>query len=363
MIEVNTNPSEKQEGFHSTQYKGLQDILRLQEDTLGSRYVVFADINKTIEREDISNIALYTTIEDNRLGFVNVTSLSLREVVDLIRSRRIRAPHALAVKNGTRIYRVKDALVFKNNPSDISAEDFVEDEVYKENIERLGFAKEDLLKSTQQNFFPMVREEFPNINIDFQKEDRGENWKKWGIIEDPYEVVCDLEIPLEAYDDVSTAFLEFARGHYTEYSVFLMQNGEDLEKKIIKYGLFVLPKGIGKDTAINYLFNGVQATGGLFAGDSENDASAIFGDYGKYSDRIFRAIVGGASQTLLDRVRQHESFKRGFNRSWKKININGAIVPIYVESHSLVGPESLNYAVRNAVRLVRMLANRQALIG
>lgn len=349
MIESKFTP--EQDNFPSSPYTKLLNILDVQQNTSGTRYIVFADINKTTERSDTDNKSLYETLKNHRLGFVNVTSLSLREVIGLINDNIIQIPHAIATKNGTRIHATTPTAFIKH-PKEIAMEDFVEDMQYAGRIKNSGFKKEELLSTTKQAFFPSVHEVFPAIDIDLQKEDRGNNWQTWGIIEDPFEVVCDVTIPNDISSATAEKFLQLAKDYYQGKNLFLLNNGKDKSGTTVKYGLFILPSGVGKDTALHYLFKKAQASGALFAGDSENDASALLGDYEQDAGRILRVVVGGASDELLTYVDRHAEAPRG-RRNWKRLSLTDNQTLIYIEQGDLLGPASLNRAVSQAIKVAK----------
>lgn len=333
-------------------YASLHAALDAQERARGRRDIVFADINKTTERPGIDNVTMYATLHEFHLPFVNVTSRSLREVIAYINEAVIQPPHALAAKNGTRMYAIKPEALTKN-PKTITEEDFSVDVAYNAQIRASGFDKPRLLNEAPDRLFQPLQDSFQGLKIDFQIEDRGDNRYTWGEKEDPYEMVCDIEILSSLPVEVPAQLLERVKELYPDNSHFLMHNGINQATQAAKFGLFILPKGVGKDTPIRYLMTSLNATGGVFAGDSENDAAAFFGDYGDFEKRFARIVVGGAAARLSAHINTlDEHKKRG---SWRRLSVTGKPILLYEEQGGLLGPQSAEFAIRQALRIDRQL--------
>lgn len=339
MTEESHSPHERLDT--TSVYGVLQSTLSEQQRASGTRYVVFADINKTTELPGVNNTGLYETLTLHKLGFVNITSLSLKEVVGLIQTGVIQPPHAVSTKNGTIAYGLRETSIGK--PAEqITEDDFILDEEYKKMVEQSGFNKTDLLQDARMVFIPHLQEKFPGITIDFQTEDRGENWKTWGLKEDPYQLVFDIQTQqAKEAEDIHA----LATNYYPNKSIFLIHNGKNGNHK---YGLHILPSGIAKNTPIKHIYDQVQATGGIFAGDSENDAVALFGDYGEFGERLLRVVVGGASSKLLGRLEDMVRHPR--QGSWQRLTTNALL---YQERSDKLGPASLTHAIQQAIQLAK----------
>ncbi|HSW87756.1 MAG TPA: hypothetical protein VLG12_01195 [Candidatus Saccharimonadales bacterium] len=327
--------------------QSLYPYTALQNSLSEDRQCMFADINGTTEKQGVSNEELYETLTGNHIGIVNVTSLFLTEVVDLIHAGTIQLPHAVATKNGTKLYGTKME-AFSKNPTEITEDDFIFDQRYANQMTNNGYNKEALVQQARGEFFNLIANDFIGLAIDHQQEDRGDKWKTSG---DEYELVCDVAVPTDS-EITPDAIVEYARAYYDKFSVFLMHNGNSTDGNQRRYGLFVLPKGIGKHSAINYLFEEMNLSGAMFAGDSQNDASAMLGDYGRNAEYILRVPVGGSRPELLEEIARKATGRE--TPHWRELALEGATIWEYKETDTTkTGPESLNKAVLQAIKIPR----------
>ncbi|MCX7955667.1 MAG: hypothetical protein N2593_00970 [Patescibacteria group bacterium] len=78
----------------------LEDILCLQEEEYGRRWILFSDIDRTVYKEGIDNSDLNQKLEKGKWGFVTVTGRGIEEVIDLIKKGKLKLPHAIATRVG-----------------------------------------------------------------------------------------------------------------------------------------------------------------------------------------------------------------------------------------------------------------------
>ncbi len=358
----------QQTGFESIEretmlppYPALEASLDEQEKQFGTRNIVFADINKTTEvattGRDIPNKPLYETLQENYLPLVHITSLSLREVVELINKGIIQTPHALGLKAGTLGYGTKPDALLKPT-QEVTEGDFIEDTHYREVIQATGFDKAALLQQTKEHFMPLVREQlFPGIQIDLQKEDKDDNPQ--GLLEDPHQIVCDVLIPQDMHEATHEALLAFTQQYHPDKYVFIMNNG--MKEKHRFYGLFVLPQGFGKHYPLQRIMDRMNATGGMFFGDSENDAAAIFNHYGQLNRKVLRAAVGGLAPELAKHINSEAVENPNLGGNWKEIKTgdNGSALLYQETNPKLVGPASFRKALIQTITIRKHYQDEQ----
>lgn len=285
-----------------------QRQLSAQEQIHGTRMAIFTDVDDTTysHRDPSVNGPQFRGYLDSiHAPDIRVTGRHFPEVIDYLNNYIITAPPPfISTRNGTKIYRARPEIM--ENLGSLghvfSEEDYLPDEEYQRLITRTGFDKMEILNHAN-DLFTSMKGVVPNGWFEHQFADRPENLEIIGMTHDNNQVIFDIELPgdRDTHDDHLANIQNVATSMFPDLSVILMDNGEAKQGLLQgrAYGLFLLPFGIGKHTAIAYLMNKLKLSGGVYIGDQLNDLTAL--EHDKYPvEDFYSGIVGGSAQVLID---------------------------------------------------------------
>ncbi|MBI4137055.1 hypothetical protein HY469_03240 [Candidatus Roizmanbacteria bacterium] len=337
----------------SDPYTAVKQTLAAQQEQFGTRVVATADIDNTTyshTHADANGSEYTDTLAAFHVPDIRITGIHLPEVAGYINDGKVAAPPAvISSRNGTMVHIARPSAAEKHAAGQpISAEDYIEDNDYDALIASRGFSKRDILTLAPE-LFTRIQERVPGVWTDFQISDRGENLETWGMVTDRNMVVYDIEMPAGTnFVEAEAMIREMATAYYSKHTTFLMESGKAKQAGFEgrAYGYFVLPQGVGKHTAIEYLIDKLDASVATYVGDHRNDATALTT---VYSRPVYRGIVGGASRELHDHIGHHPQE----GRNWRPVVLDqGHRTSLYVEGNGKIGPQS-------ATQFVREVINRQ----